>query len=92
MVSCGLGDISCSYSGLICVITWKHITFLRLSFAAAPLFSLCLKLLVLAPVSLRPPPLDKAQSALTGQLVHSVVIGQSLPMCVVWVGGVGESY
>ena len=49
---------------LICVIIWKclhawmfreHITILRLSTAAAPLFSLCLKSMDLAPVSLRPP-------------------------------------
>ena len=50
-----------------------RITFLRLSSAAAPLFSLCLKLLVLAPVSLRPPPPDKAQSALIGWLIEGLI-------------------
>ena len=35
-------------------------------------------------VSVRPPPPDKAQSALIGQHVHSVVIGQPLPACVYW--------
>ena len=53
----------------------KHIPSLKLSFAAAPLFSLCLKHLVLVPVSLSHTP-DEAQSTLIGQLVQSVVIGQ----------------
>ena len=65
--------------GYFCVAMFRNSsTFFRLSIAAAPLFSLCLKHLVLAPVSLRPPPSNKAQSALIGQLAHSVVIGQLL--------------
>ena len=59
----------------LCVVTVKgfHVVMFRKhcpQTAAAPLFSLCLKHLFEAPVSLRP------QSALIGQLIHSVVIGQ----------------
>ena len=59
----------------------KHITFLIVPIAAAPLFSLCLKRCLF-----KAPPPDKAQSAMIGQLAHSVVIGQVLPVCVVNVG------
>ena len=59
----------------------KLITFLTLSIAAAPLLSLCLKHLGLAPVFLMPPLLI-AQSALIGQLAPSVVIGEPLPVRV----------
>ena len=61
------GNILCSNSG--CVVFRKPITSLKPSITAAPLFSLCLKHLVLAP--------HEAQSALNGQLDHSV-IGQQL--------------
>ena len=51
----------------------KSIMFLILSN-----FSTCLKHLILAPVSLSPPS-GKAQSALIGQVINSIVIGQLLP-------------
>ena len=65
--------------GFHSIIIRKPTIFLTLSIAAALLFSLCLKHLVLGPVSLRPPPPDRAQSALIGKQAHSVEIGQPLP-------------
>ena len=44
----------------------KHFIFLILPMAAAPVFTLCMRYSVGAPVSLSPPP-EKAQSALIGQ-------------------------
>ena len=63
------GDILCSYLGWLFYkglhalrlhALFRNTTFLKLSIAAAHLFSLCLKHLVLAPVSIRPPLPDKA--------------------------------
>ena len=52
----------------------EHIICLITHIATAPLFTLCLKQPAAAPA---PPPSRKAQSALIGQITHSV-IGQLL--------------
>ena len=57
----------------------KDIAFLIMFIAAAPVFSLCLKDFVSAPVSSKPLSPDKAQSVPIDQLAHSVVFGQPLP-------------